>query len=329
MNIIMTFIKKKITLNGNKPFHNIITNRQIAEIEDYNNIIALANHQAQNILDNANLEANTIITKANEKAQYILDKTNLECEQKSKEVESLTRNMLNEAQHQVQDILLNSEKKATQEVWNHAQNLIANLEHTHSQFYNHTHDLIKGILAAIIKKLTSNLEVQDRMQIIVHQVFAKAQEIEYATLFFNPKDFEKLPELHIPQNWKLEKDNMLSEGLCRLVGAGGEWKTSIALIEDKMLEAIDYSSENEDTNTSQKEENDNNKLTNSYHSYDEHIQKEEDYHNNTLSNEYSLDSDDKNHQEDISENNSVEYEYQESEEASQVSKENLDNEEEK
>lgn len=240
----MTFIKKRLNLNGYQPFHNIITNRQIAEIEEYNNIIALAHHQAQNIIDNANLEANNIVSHANKQAKYILDIANSECENRLVEMTHRTQTMLGDAGHQVQDILLNSEQKATKDVWNHAQQLISSLEQTHQQFYQHTHELIKGILASIIKKLTSNLEVQDRMQIIVHQVFAKAQEVEYASLFFNPKDFEKLPSLHIPQNWKLEKDNMLEQGLCRLVGAGGEWKTSIALIEHKIIEAIEYNSDN-------------------------------------------------------------------------------------
>ena len=255
----MTFIKKSLSLNGHKPFHNIITNRQIAEIEEYNNILALAHHQAQIIIDNANLEANNIVSHANEQAQYILNTTNNECENKLQEMQHTTQNMLSEAQHQVQDILTNSEQKATQEVWKHAQDLVNNLEQAQQKFYEHTHDLIKSILAAIIKKLTSNLDVQDRMQIIVQQVFAKAQEIEYATLFFSPKDFEHLPSFHIPQNWKLEKDNMLAEGLCRLVGAGGEWKTSISLIERKILEAIDYNND-----TSELYQSDNNKLSNIY-----------------------------------------------------------------
>jgi F0F1-type ATP synthase membrane subunit b/b' len=254
----MTFIKKNLSLNGHKPFHNIITNQQIAEIEEYNNILALAHHQAQTIIDNANLEANNIMQHANEQAQYILDTTNTECDNKRLDTEYAVKNMLSEAEHQVKDILTNSEHKATQEVWSYAQELINNLEQEHKKFYEHTHDLIKSILATIIKKLTSNLEVQDRMQIIVQQVFAKAQEIEYATLFFSPKDFENLPSFHIPQNWKLEKDNMLAEGLCRLVGAGGEWKTSITLIERKILEAIDYN------DTSELYQNDNNNISNEY-----------------------------------------------------------------
>jgi F0F1-type ATP synthase membrane subunit b/b' len=257
----MTFIKKNLSLNGHKPFHNIITNQQIAEIEEYNNILALARHQAQTIIDNANLEANNIVNHANEQSQYILNTTNTECENKLQEMQYTTQNMLSEAEHQVQDILTNSEHKATQEVWNHAGELINNLEQAHKKFYEHTHDLIKSILATIIKKLTSNLDVQDRMQVIVQQVFAKAQEIEYATLFFSPKDFENLPSFHIPQNWKLEKDNMLAEGLCRLVGAGGEWKTSITLIERKILEAIDYNKE-----TSELYQIDNKQISNEYES---------------------------------------------------------------
>jgi F0F1-type ATP synthase membrane subunit b/b' len=255
----MTFIKKSLSLNGHKPFHNIITNQQIAEIAEYNNILSLARHQAQIIIDNANLEANNIVSHANEQAQYILNTTNTECENKLQGMHFTTQNMLSEAEHQVQDILTNSEQKATQEVWNHASELINNLEQTHNKFYEHTHDLIKSILAVIIKKLTSNLEVQDRMQVIVEQVFAKAKEIEYATLFFSPKDFEHLPSFHIPQNWKLEKDNMLAEGLCRLVGAGGEWKTSITLIERKILETIDYNND-----TSELYQKDYNQIPNTY-----------------------------------------------------------------
>jgi len=258
----MTFIKKSLSLNGQQPFHNIITNQQIAEIAEYNNILALAHHQAQAIIDNANLEANNILSHANEQAQHILDTTTTECNNRTQEVEYTTQNMLEAANLQVQDILNNSEKKATQEVWSYAQELVEGLEEANKKFHENTHDLIKGILATIIKKLTSNLEIQDKMQIIVHQVFAKAQEIEFATLFFNPKDFEKLPSLHIPQNWKLEKDNMLDQGLCRLVGAGGEWKTSIALIERKMLEAIDY--QHDSNMIIENNQNDSNLDTNTY-----------------------------------------------------------------
>jgi F0F1-type ATP synthase membrane subunit b/b' len=280
----MTFIKKNLSLNGHKPFHNIVTNQQIAEIEEYNNILALARHQAQSILDNANLEANNIVNHANEQSQYILDTTNSECENKLQEMQYTTQNMLSEAEHQVQDILTNSEQKATQEVWSHAGELINNLEQAHKKFYEHTHDLIKSILATIIKKLTSNLDVQDRMQVIVQQVFAKAQEIEYATLFFSPKDFENLPSFHIPQNWKLEKDNMLAEGLCRLVGAGGEWKTSITLIERKILEAIDYNKD-----TSELYQTDNKQISNEYES-DNKEPKNEIYQEEVITEEYTHNS---------------------------------------
>jgi len=235
-----SFIKKSFSLNGHQPFHNIITNKQINEIEEYNNIISLAYQQAQGILDNANLEANNIIEHANQQAQNILTLSQQEAEHKIANADEHTKNIIAEAEDKVQDIVDNSEQKATLEVWDKAADLINNLERAHNEFYIHTNDLIKNILATIIKRLTSSLDVQDKMQVLVTQVFAKAQEIEYATLFFNFSDFEQLPNLHIPMNWKVEKDNMLDKGWCRLVGAGGEWKTSIALIERKILESIEY-----------------------------------------------------------------------------------------
>jgi len=314
----MTFIKKSFSLDGYQPFHSVINNQQIAQIEEYNNILSLARHQAQAMLDNANLEANNIITHANEQAGHILETTNNECAEKLEQTNLTVQTMISDAEHQVQDILLNSEQKATQEVWNHAKHLINNLEQAHQQFYEHTHDLVKNILAVIIKKLTSNLEVQDRMQIIVHQVFAKAQEIEYATLFFNPKDFEKLPSLHIPQNWKLEKDIMLEQGLCRLVGAGGEWKTSIHLIEQKMLEAIDYNSDNDHiqnySNIDNKELINNNEVDN-YNDDEVETQSQNDLYqnNNNLQEE--------NTQQDYPQTNQTDVEHNEENEENEEHKE--------
>ena len=244
----MTFIKKTFSLNGYKPYSKIITNEQINQIQEYNDILAKAVQDAQNIQEYAQIEANNIIEQANQQAQNILDKVEQHQQHILQQANQKASNLLEQAKHDVQDILTNSEHRATQEVWNKAEHLIQSLEKTHKQFYEQTEHIIKNILAVIIKKLTSNTDTQSQMQILVSQVFEKAKEVEYATLFFNPQDYEYLPTFYIPQTWKIEKDIMMDKGWCRLVGAGGEWKTSIALIERKMLEAIEYKPEDIYTN---------------------------------------------------------------------------------
>lgn len=236
----MSFIKKSFSLNAHKPYGKIIDNIQLMHIQEYNNIIAFANQQAQNIIAEAQIEANNIIEHANQQAEQILEITTTKTNHQIQEAKLNVQNMLSEANDQVKDILINSEHRATQEVWEQAKQLIEALQHINNQFYTNTEGLIQGILATIIKKLTSNLELQDKMQVLVNQIFNKAKDVEYATLFFNPNDYENCPEFHIPSTWKIEKDNMLESGEVRLVGAGGEWKTSIKLIEDKMLAAVNH-----------------------------------------------------------------------------------------
>jgi F0F1-type ATP synthase membrane subunit b/b' len=236
----MSFIKKSFSLHGHKPYNKIINNNQLHQIEEYNNIIDYSRHQAQNIIDEAQIQANNTIEHANQQAEHILKVTNNNVQSHLQQTQTDIQNMLAAANEQVQDILVNSQQRAAQEVWGKAAQLIEVLEQAHKQFYNNTQDIIQSILASIIKKLTSNLDLQDKMHVLVEQVFAKAKEVEYATLFLNSYDFKHRPEFHIPDTWKIEKDNMLEKGAIRLVGAGGEWKTSIKLIENKMLEAIAY-----------------------------------------------------------------------------------------
>lgn len=245
----MTFIKKSFSLHGHKPYNKVVTNQQIGEIDQYNDILAKAWQHVQSIDEQAQLNVNQTIEDANNQAQSILDLAYQKQEKILQQASEQAKTMLEEAEYNVQDILVNSEHRVTQEIWNKAQELIDALERTQQQFYTHSEEILKSILATIIKKLTSNIEVQDRMQILVSQVFEKAKDVEYATLFFNPQDYENLPTFHIPQTWKIEKDIMLDKGWCRLVGAGGEWKTSIALIERKMLESVEYKSQDTDSQT--------------------------------------------------------------------------------
>jgi vacuolar-type H+-ATPase subunit E/Vma4 len=234
----MAFIKKSFSLNGHKPYDKVITNTQIGEIAKYNNILSKAWQHSQAIEEESQLQINTKIEEANTKASEILDLAQAKQEEIIFEATQKAQQMIQQAEYSVQDILTNSEHRASQEVWDKAEELILSLEQAHQKFYENGEELLNSILVSIIKKLTSNLELQDKMQVLVSQVFDKAKEVEYATLYFNAQDFEHLPSFRIPQTWKVEKDIMLDKGWCRLVGAGGEWKTSIALIERKLLQAI-------------------------------------------------------------------------------------------
>ncbi|MET0466865.1 MAG: HrpE/YscL family type III secretion apparatus protein [Chitinophagaceae bacterium] len=235
----MTFIKKTFSLNGYKPYNKIITNEIIQQIQEYNDILAKATQDAQSVQEYAQIQANNIIEQANQKAKNILDTVEQHQQKILQQANQEANDLLQQAKHDVQDILTNSEHRAAQEVWDKAAELIQSLEQAHNKFYEHTEVLIQDILTDIIKKLTSNNDTQSQMQILVSQVFEKAKEVEYATLFFSPQDYEDLPTFHIPHTWKIEKDIMMDKGWCRLVGAGGEWKTSITLIERTLLQAIE------------------------------------------------------------------------------------------
>jgi hypothetical protein len=239
----MSFIKKKFNLNGHAIFHSIIDNKQLYGIDQYHSILSLAQQDAQNIIDAAHIEANQMIEHANQNAHDIVNRAEEYQASVIQDAEQNAQTLLQNANEQVIDIISNSEHNAAQQVWDQAQHMIEQLQNAHDHFYEQTKDLVKGLLATIIKRLTQNLTVQERMYILVDQVFEKAKNIEYATLFFSAKDFQNLPEFHIPQTWKIEKDNMLDVGWVKLVGAGGEWKTSITSIQSKILKAIDYQGE--------------------------------------------------------------------------------------
>jgi HrpE/YscL/FliH and V-type ATPase subunit E len=239
----MSFIKKKFNLNGHAIFHSIIDNKQLYGIDQYHSILSLAQQDAQNIIDAAHIEANQMIEHANQNAHDIVNRAEEYQASVIQDAEQNAQTLLQNANEQVIDIISNSEHNAAQQVWDQAQHMIEQLQNAHNHFYEQTKDLVKGLLATIIKRLTQNLTVQERMYILVDQVFEKAKNIEYATLFFSAKDFQNLPEFHIPQTWKIEKDNMLDVGWVKLVGAGGEWKTSITSIQSKILKAIDYQGE--------------------------------------------------------------------------------------
>ncbi len=239
----MSFIKKKFNLNGHARFHSVIDNKQLHQIATYQSILSLAQQDAQVIIDSARIEANQIVEQANQSANDIINHAEKYQHDITQESEQKAHSLLEDANAQVVDIISNSEQNAAQQVWQEAQQLLEQLQQAHDYFYVQTQDLVKGLLATIIKRLTQNLSVQERMYILVDQVFAKAKDIEYASLFFSPKDFESLPKFHIPQTWKVEKDNMLDVGWVKLVGAGGEWKTSITSIQSKILKSIDYKGE--------------------------------------------------------------------------------------
>jgi vacuolar-type H+-ATPase subunit E/Vma4 len=234
----MSLIKKKILLDNYTAYDKVIDNHTLNQIENYNNILDMANFKAEQIINQALEAKQKLLDEANQEAQNILyeaeqqSTTNLE--QSTIQIEK----MIAVANEKVQDIIVNSEQRTRQEVWEQASNLIDSLNSTKQEFYDNTQDLIDNIIKVIIKKLTTDLDTQDKMRVLVAQVFEKAKEIEVATLFFNPKDFEILPTLHIPHTWKVEKDIMLDAGWCRLVGAGGEWKTSIAFIERKIIQSL-------------------------------------------------------------------------------------------
>jgi vacuolar-type H+-ATPase subunit H len=245
-------ISKKTINYGASYDKNILNNKDLALIGYHNDIINIAHKKAQDIINQANIEANQIIEDANNELatiqqhgidllQQVQYKNNGDIE----DTQSTINKMLSDAKGSVHEILTNSEQIASKEVWDKACDLINSLEITQEQFYINADKIIKSLLASMIKKLTSNIDIQNKMHILASQVFEKAKEVEHATLFFSTNDFEHLPNLHIPQTWKIEKDLMLDDGWCKLVGAGGEWKTSIYLIERKMLEAINYNIEQE------------------------------------------------------------------------------------
>jgi len=240
----MSLIKKKILLDNYTAYDKVIDNHTLNQIENYNNILDTANFKANQILNQALEDKEKLLDEANQEAQNILYEAQQQSSTNLKQTTLHIEQLIAAANDKVQDIIVNSEQRTRQEVWDQAIELIDALNNTKQEFYTNTQDLIDNIIKVIIKKLTTDLETQDKMRVLVAQVFEKAKEIEIATLFFNPKDFENLPSLHIPHTWKVEKDIMLDAGWCRLVGAGGEWKTSIAFIERKIIQSLNLDNTN-------------------------------------------------------------------------------------
>lgn len=234
----MNLIKKKILLDNYAAYDKVIDNHTLNQIENYNNIIDTANFKANQIINQALEEKQKLLDQANQEAQNILyeaqQQSNANLEQSTAHIEK----MIAAANEKVEDIIVNSEHRAKQEIFNQASGLLDALNSAKQEFYTNTQALMDNIIKVIIKKLTTDLDAQNQMHVLVTQIFEKAKEIEAATLFFNPHDFELLPTLHIPHTWKIEKDIMLDIGWCRLVGAGGEWKTSIAFIERKIIQTL-------------------------------------------------------------------------------------------
>jgi hypothetical protein len=238
-------ISKK-TIDYTSASHDILNNDQLADIGEYNRILDLARQQALVIIQTGELEAATIIEQAQaelnqhqEQALDLLQQVEAQNTQKISETQVTIEAMLNEATGSVQNIIDNSEQTTSKAVWEKAQDLIAKLEQERASFYSNAQDVIKFSLVQIIKKITTDLDMQSKMHILAGQIFDKAREVEIATLYFSAKDFTDLPQFNIPQGWKVDKDIMLESGACRLVGAGGEWKTSINIIERKILQAFE------------------------------------------------------------------------------------------
>lgn len=240
----MSLIKKKFSLNDYIAYDKVLDNKTLKQIEEYNNILLMAQKKHQEIVNNAMAEKRVILANANQQAQEILYTAQQTASENLEKNTANIENMLAVANEQVQDIILNSKQRASEEIWDKANDLLQALNQEREQFYTHTFDLIEDTIKAIIKKLTTNLDVQDKMHVLVNQLFEKAKEVQNATLFFNPDDFDNLPSLHIPQNWCVEKDITMDKGWCRLVGAGGEWKTSIALIERKIIQSLNVDLQN-------------------------------------------------------------------------------------
>lgn len=234
----MSLIKKKIFLDNCTAYAAVIDNHTLNQLENYNSIIDKANFKAKQIINQALEEKQKLLDESNQQAHNILDEAKQQSNANLEQTTAQVAQMIEAANKQVEDIIANSEQRTKQEVWNQAKELIDALNSTKQEFYTNTQDLIDNIIKVIIKKLTTDLDTQSKMQVLVTQIFEKAKEIEEATLFFNPQDFELLPTLHIPHTWKVEKDIMLDIGWCRLVGAGGEWKTSITFIERKILQSL-------------------------------------------------------------------------------------------
>jgi vacuolar-type H+-ATPase subunit E/Vma4 len=234
----MSLIKKKILLDNYITYDKVLDNNTLSQIENYNDILESANFKAKQILNQAIQHKQQILDTANQEAQNIVYEAQQQASENLDRNNQAVQSMLEAANDQVEDILINSEQRANQDVWSKASELINALNHANQVFYTNTQELINNLIKTIIKKLTTDLDTQSKMHILSTQIFEKAKEIEVATLFFNPKDFEELPSLHIPHTWKVEKDLMLDSGWCRLVGAGGEWKTSIAFIERKIIEGL-------------------------------------------------------------------------------------------
>lgn len=241
----MSLVKKKFSLDNYIIYDKVIDNRTLNQLEDYRNIIQSAKFEYEQILNQAQIDKQQILDEANQEAQEILYNAQ---QQANENLEANTKNvekMLQVANEQVEDIIKNSEQRTSDLVLDQAKDLLDSLNEAKQQFYTHTFELINDTLKLIIKKLTTNLDVQDKMHVIVNQVFDKAKEVSEAILYFNPEDFENLPKLHIPQTWKIDKDITMDKGWCRLVGAGGEWKTSISLVERKLLESLNLDNNKE------------------------------------------------------------------------------------
>jgi uncharacterized protein YlaN (UPF0358 family) len=234
----MSLIKKKIFLDNYAIYDKVIDNHTLKQIEHYNNILDTANFKANQIMTQALQDKQRLLDEAEQEAQNILYTAQQQSSANLEQSSANIQEMIKAANDKVQDIIVNSEQRARQEVWDQAKELLEALNNSKQQFYTNTQDLIDNLIKVIIKKLTTDLDTQAKMQVLTAQIFEKAKEIETATLFFNPQDFEVLPSLHIPHTWKIEKDIMLDIGWCRLVGAGGEWKTSIAFIQRKIIQAL-------------------------------------------------------------------------------------------
>jgi hypothetical protein len=242
-------ISKK-TINYQHSHQGIIDNKQLSAIGEYNNIIDIARQEAINIINNAQAQADSIIEDANEQliqtqqqALDLLHQVEAQNITKVEETQIQIDLMLSDATGSVQNIIDNSEQTTSKAVWANAQDLIGKLEQERLFLYDNTQQIIKSILAKIVKKITVDLDSQSKMHILAGQIFDKAREVELATLYFSAKDFSELPQFNIPQGWRVDKDMMLESGSCRLVGSGGEWKTSINIIERKILQAIECDEE--------------------------------------------------------------------------------------
>jgi HrpE/YscL/FliH and V-type ATPase subunit E len=238
-------ISKK-TIECKHAHSGIINNQQLADIGEYNNILAIARQESINIVNTAQEQANNLIEDANEQlsqtqqqALDLLQQVEAQNNAQIAETQAKIDAMLSEATGSVQDIIDNSEQTTSKAVWANAQDLIAKLEQERIFLYDNTQQIIKSILSKIVHKITVDLDTQSKLHILAGQIFDKAREVELATLYFSAKDFADLPQFNIPQGWKVDKDMMLESGSCRLVGAGGEWKTSINIIERKILTAIE------------------------------------------------------------------------------------------